>query len=48
MLKESCPYHRGTVRHTLKECDMFRHFYNRPGASAEDGKKKGSDNREDD
>jgi hypothetical protein len=21
MLKESCPYHRGPVKHTLEECD---------------------------
>jgi hypothetical protein len=24
MLKESCPYHRGPVKHTLEECDMLR------------------------
>jgi hypothetical protein len=23
MLKESCPYHRGPVKHTLEECDML-------------------------
>jgi hypothetical protein len=24
MLQESCPYHRGPVKHTLEECDMLR------------------------
>jgi hypothetical protein len=24
MLKESCPYHQGTVKHTLEECAMLR------------------------
>jgi hypothetical protein len=23
MLKESCPYHRGPIKHTLEECDML-------------------------
>lgn len=23
MLKESCPYHKGPVKHTLDECDML-------------------------
>jgi hypothetical protein len=38
MLKESCPYHRGPVKHTLKECDMLRHYFNKAGPSAEGGK----------
>jgi hypothetical protein len=28
MLKESCPYHRGPVKHTLEECDMLRRYFN--------------------
>jgi hypothetical protein len=31
MLKESCPYHKGPIKHTLGECDMLRCFYNKPG-----------------
>jgi hypothetical protein len=40
MLKESYPYHKGLVKHTLGECDMLRRFYNKPGPSAEGGNKK--------
>jgi hypothetical protein len=29
MLKESCPYHRGPVKHTLEECDMLRRYFNK-------------------
>jgi hypothetical protein len=51
MLKESCPYHRGPVKHTLKECDMLRCYFNKAGPSAEGGKdpgnnKKGGDKEE--
>jgi hypothetical protein len=38
MLKESCPYHRGPVKHTLEECDMLRRYFNKAGPSVEDGK----------
>jgi hypothetical protein len=38
MLKESCPYHRGPVKHTLEECDMLRRYFNKAGPSAEGGK----------
>jgi hypothetical protein len=48
MLKESCPYHKGPVKHSLDECDMLRCFYNKPGPSAEGGSKKALDNRDDD
>jgi hypothetical protein len=40
MLKESCPYHRGPVKHTLKECDMLRRYFNKAGPSAEGAKTK--------
>ena len=47
MLKKSCPYHRGTVKHTLEECDMLRKYFNRLGRKDEAKKKdeedKGSD-----
>jgi hypothetical protein len=51
MLKESCPYHRGPVKHTLEECDMLRCYFNKAGHSAEGGRdqgnnKKGSDKEE--
>jgi hypothetical protein len=51
MLKESCPYHRGPVKHTLEECDMLRRYFNKSGPSAESGKvqgnnKKGGDKEE--
>jgi hypothetical protein len=52
MLKESCPYHRGPVKHTLEECDMLRRYFNKVGPSAEGSKdrgdnKKGGDKEED-
>jgi hypothetical protein len=51
MLKESCPYHRGPVKHTLEECDMLRRYFIKAGPSAEGGKdlgnnKKGGDKDE--
>jgi hypothetical protein len=48
MLKESCPYHRGPVKHTLEECDMLRQYFNKAGPSAEDGKDQGNKNKEGD
>jgi hypothetical protein len=48
MLKDSGPYHKGPVKHTHEECDMLRRFYNSLGPSAEDGKKKGSIDKEND
>jgi hypothetical protein len=29
MLKESCPYHRGPVKHILEECDMLWRYFNK-------------------
>jgi hypothetical protein len=51
MLKESCPYHKGPVKHTLKECDLLRCYFNKPNPSVDDDKKrspgdKGDDNDE--
>jgi hypothetical protein len=42
MLKESCPYHRSPVKHTLEECDMLRCYFNKAGPSIEDGKDQGN------
>jgi hypothetical protein len=48
MLKESCPYHKGRVKHTLEDCDMLWHFYNKPDPSIDDDKKKCPDDKGDD
>jgi hypothetical protein len=42
MLKESCPYHQGPIKHTLEECVMLRRYFHKVGPPAEDG--KGQDN----
>jgi hypothetical protein len=42
MLKESCPYHWGPVKHTLEKCDMLRCYFNKAGPSAEGGKEQGN------
>jgi hypothetical protein len=48
MLRESCPYHKGSIKHTLGECDMFWRFYNKPDPLAEEGWKKGLEDGDDD
>jgi hypothetical protein len=45
MLKESCPYHRGPVKHTLEECDMLRCYFIKAGPSAEGGKDQGDNKK---
>jgi hypothetical protein len=45
MLKESCPYHRGPVKHTLEECDMLRRYFNKAGPLAEGGKDQGNNKK---
>jgi hypothetical protein len=45
MLKESCPYHRGPVKHTLEECDMLQRYFNKAGPSAEGGKDQGNNQK---
>jgi hypothetical protein len=42
MLKESCPYHQGPVKHILEECVMLRRYFHKVGPPAEGG--KGHDN----
>jgi hypothetical protein len=46
MLKESCPYHQGPVKHTLEECVMLRCYFHKAGPPVEDG--KGQDNNKKD
>jgi hypothetical protein len=43
MLKDSCPYHKDLVKHTLGECDMLRRFYNKPDPSAKGENRKAVD-----
>jgi hypothetical protein len=31
MLKESCPYHQGPVKHTHEECVMLRRYFHKAG-----------------
>jgi hypothetical protein len=48
MLKESCPYHQGPVKHTLEECVMLRRYFHQAGPPAEGGKGQDNDKKEDD
>jgi hypothetical protein len=45
MLKESCPYHRGPIKHTLQECDMLRCYFNKAGPPTEGGKDQGNNKK---
>jgi hypothetical protein len=47
MLKESCPYHQGPVKHTLEECVMLRCYFHRAGPPAEGGRAHDNDKKED-
>jgi hypothetical protein len=38
ILKESCPYHQGPVKHTLEECAMLRRHFHKAGPPVEGGK----------
>jgi hypothetical protein len=42
MLKESCPYHQGPVKHTLEECVMLRRYFHKAGPPAEGGRDQGN------
>jgi hypothetical protein len=46
MLKESCPYHEGPVKHTIEECVMLRRYFHKARPPAEDS--KGQDNNKKD
>jgi hypothetical protein len=48
MLKESCPYHQGPVKHTLEECVMLRRYFHKAGPPAGDGKGQDNNNKEGD
>jgi hypothetical protein len=45
MLKESCPYHRGPIKHTLEECNMLRCYFVKAGPSVEGGKDQGNNKK---
>jgi hypothetical protein len=47
MLKESCPYHQGPVKHTLEECVMLRRYFHKAGPPAEGDKAHDNDKKED-
>jgi hypothetical protein len=46
MLKESCPYHQGPVKHTLEECVMLRHYFHKVGPPMEGGRARDNDKKE--
>jgi hypothetical protein len=46
MLKESCPYHQGPVKHTLEECVMLRRYFHKAGPPAEGGRARDNDKKE--
>jgi hypothetical protein len=46
MLKESCPYHQGPVKHTLEECVMLRRYFHKTGPPAGDGKDQDNNKKE--
>jgi hypothetical protein len=46
MLKESCPYHQGPVKHTLEKCVMLRRYFHKARPPAEGGKGQGNDKKE--
>jgi hypothetical protein len=48
MLKESCPYHQGPVKHTLEECVMLQRYFHKAGPPAGDGKGQDNDKKEGD
>jgi hypothetical protein len=48
MLKESCPYHQGPVKHTLKECVMLWRYFHKAGPPTEGGKGQDNDKKEGD
>jgi hypothetical protein len=48
MLKESCPYHQGPVKHTLEECVMLRRYFHKAGPPTEGDKGQDNDKKEGD
>jgi hypothetical protein len=47
MLKESCPYHQGPVKHTLEECVILRRYFHKAGPLAEGGRGHDNDKKDD-
>ena len=45
MPKKSCPYHKGSVNHTLEQCEMLRKYFNRLGRKDEAKKEKDEDDK---
>jgi hypothetical protein len=48
MLKESCPYHQGPVKHTIEECVMLRCYFHKARPPAKGGKDQGNNKKEGD
>jgi hypothetical protein len=48
MLKESCPYHQGPVKHTLEDCVMLRRYFHKAGPPAEGSRGRDNDKKEGD
>jgi hypothetical protein len=46
MLKESCPYLQGPVKHTFEECVMLRRYFHKAGPPAEGGRAHDNDKKE--
>jgi hypothetical protein len=47
MLKESCPYHQGPVKHTLEEYVMLRRYFHKVEPPAKGGRAHNNDKKED-
>jgi hypothetical protein len=47
MLKESCPYHQGPIKHTLEECVMLRRYFHKAGPPTEGGRAHNDVKKED-
>jgi hypothetical protein len=48
MLKDSCPYHQGLVKHTLEERVMLQCYFHKVGPPTEGGKGQDNDKKEGD
>jgi hypothetical protein len=46
MLKESCPYHQGPIKHTLEECVMLRCYFHKAEPPVEGGRAPDNDKKE--
>jgi hypothetical protein len=48
MLRESCPYHQGPVKHALEDCVMLRRYFHKAEPPAKGGKGQDNDKKEGD